>query len=168
MLKKQKDVALLEDYEKEFEQSNEQFINAVSDYVEDRGEKQTALVRINNLVSNMNSLVQSSTGLIEKANEFFSLRVELAKINSDTALKLAEIQRSFSEFMTREANKKELLLAMLQTMKERNNRILDKAMGIDLAKCTEREYDYVMKTMDDTQHHLDKIMDIFEKFITSR
>lgn len=155
-------------FEHDFEQKNEQFIDAVGDYVNNKGNEQSALARVNNLVNDMNSLVQSSTGFAGKVNELFTLQVELAKINTDTMLKLADIQKSYSEFVVREANKKEMLLKMLDTMKERNNKILDKAMGVDLSQCTDREYTYVMKTMDDTQHHLDKIMDIFEKFMTSR
>lgn len=128
--------------------------------------KESFIKGCNALVNTFNSIVQSSSTLLSSAHGIFQLHAEIERINSDTAVKLAEIQKSFNEFMIKEENKKDIMIRILETLKEQNNKILEKAMAIDLAKCTEQEYAYVMTTMEKTEKFMDRIMDIFDKFIT--
>lgn len=164
-MKEKKDI---EEIEEEMFEKNELIIDAVDEYVNKKADSESSLIKVNNIVNSMNAMIQGSTEFMSRLNEIYSLRVEIARINSETALKLAEMQKSFSEFITREENKKELLVRILDVLKEQNNKVLEKALAIDLSRCNEYEFKYVMDVMDKTQHHLDKIMNTFDKFITSR
>lgn len=128
--------------------------------------KESFIKGYNAIVNTFNSIVQSSSTLLSSAHGIFQLYEEIERINSETAVKLAEIQKSFNEFMIKEENKKDIMIRILETLKEQNNKILEKAMAIDLSKCTEQEYAYVMATMEKTEKFMDRIMDIFDKFIT--
>lgn len=136
--------------------------------VQKSNNKESFMESCNALANTFNSIVQGTSTLLNSAQGIFQLQVEISRINSDTAVRLAEIQKSYHEFMTKEENKKEIMIKILETLKEQNNKILDKAMAVDLSKCTEQEYAYVMSTMEKTEKFTDRIMDIFDKFITQR
>ncbi len=154
-----------------YEKGMDEFLNSIEQGLNDdtpRPNKRSPLETINSLANTINAVVDSSSNLVSSVQGIFQLEAEIAKINSETTLRIAELQKSYSEFIKKEENKKETLFKMLEIVKEQNNRILDKAMDIDLSKCSEQEYAYVMHVMDMTERFLDRIMNMFDKYITNR
>lgn len=121
--------------------------------------------RINEMMVTSTELAKSISDVIRNMSELKRIDLELAKIKSDTMVKLATIKSDFEKFITKQTNIQETIFKILNILKQSNDKLLEKALNIDLSSCNEKEWQFVMDVINKTQHLTDRIMDILSKYI---
>ena len=134
---------------------------------DDKNKGKLSIDHINTFISNLNNLVSNLTEFVDSTTEFLALKRDILRIEKESQCKLEAIRGQISLAMEREMSKRKALEVMVVTYKSALDQILERALNTDLSSCTDKEFDFVMKLIDNCQEQLDKMLTVFKEFLVN-
>lgn len=117
------------------------------------------------LINSFNDLIQNTTDFLEKVSNIMELRVEMERIKAQAEVFIKALELDHQRFLEREKNTREYINQLLNNLERLHQRVLDKALAINLSSCNEQEYNFLMTVLDQIEKFTFRLMDTIDKYI---
>lgn len=117
------------------------------------------------LLNSFNELVRNTTEILDKVSNIMELRAQIEQMRAQAAVLIKALELRHAEFLERERNSREFINQLLNHLDKLQQRILDKALAINISTCSEHEYNFLMTVLDQIQQFTFKLMDTIDKYV---
>lgn len=116
-------------------------------------------------LNTFNELVKNTTEVLDKVNNIIEIRAEIERIRAQAEIFIKALELDHQKFLEREKNAREYINQLLANLDRLQQKILDKALGINLSSCNEQEYNFLMTVLNQIEKFTFRLMDTIDKYL---